>query len=157
MRFLLGYVCLGAALGCSEIAVAPETEPLVGQWQAEREPLQPRGSMERLLVITADGRSASHVIDRGLYPGQASADLSAETVLYGHILVRGSYFRVQPDSEVTHDLFYGPNHRAVQRDFSGWPRDGTRFEIRGNQLRLEFYTYPADAPVLTERTFTRVQ
>lgn len=157
MRRLLDCLCLGAILGCGEDAVAPGVEPLVGQWQAQTEPLQPRGSLDRVLVVTADGRSESHVIDRGLYDGQAPGDLSAESVLYGRILVRGSYFTVRPDSEVTHDLFYGPAHREVQRDFSGWPRDSTRFEVRGNRLDLEFYTYPADAPVLTQRTFTRVQ
>jgi hypothetical protein len=156
MRPLLGYVCLGAALGCGDMAFAPGTEALVGQWQAATALLQPRGSVDRLLVITADGRSESHTIDRGLYEGQAPADLAAEIVLYGHIRVRGNYFRVEPDSEVTHDLFYGPNHRAVQRDFAGWPRDSTRFEVRGSKLTLEFYAYPFDAPVLTQQTFTRV-
>jgi hypothetical protein len=130
---------------------------LVGQWRAPTEPLQPRGSLDWILVIAADGRSESHAIERGLYDGQAPDALAAEIVLYGRILIRGSYFTVLPDSEVTHDLFYGPGHRSVQRDFSGWPRDSTRFDIRGNELDLEFYTYPADAPVLTQRTFARVQ
>jgi hypothetical protein len=157
MRLLFGYIGLGAALGCSDMAVSPETAPLVGQWQEEVVALQPQGTMERLLMITADGRSESHVIDRGLYEGQAPADLSAEIVLYGRILVHDDYFRVLPDSEVTHDLFYGPNHRAVQRDFSGWPRDSTHFAIQGDELVLEYYSYPADAPVLTEQTYTRVR
>ncbi len=53
-------------------------------------------------------------------------------------------------------LVYGPTHREVQHDFSGWPRDSTRYEIHANVLVLEFYTYPADAPVLTRQTLTRV-
>lgn len=156
MRSLLGCLCLGMALGCSGEAVAPEVQPLVGHWQAQTEPLQPRGSLDRLLVISANGQSESHVINRGLYDGQAPGDLAAETVLYGRLVVRGSYFTVHPDSEVTHDLFYSPAHHTVQRDFSGWPGDSTRFEIREDELVLEFYTYPADAPEFTQRTFTRV-
>jgi hypothetical protein len=66
-------------------------------------------------------------------------------------------FVVEPDSEVTRDVFYGPDARFVRRDFSGEPRDSTRFEVRGDHLSLEFYTYPADAPVLTRQTLTRVQ
>ena len=157
IRVLLGCLCLGAIIGCGEEPIAPGIQPLVGRWQAPTEPLQPRGSLDRVLVITTDGRSESHVIGRGLYEGQAPGDLAAETVLYGRILVRGSYFTVLPDSAVTHDLFYGPAHRSVQRDFSGSAPDSTRFEIRGNELDLQLYTYPDDAPELTERTFTRVQ
>jgi hypothetical protein len=71
--------------------------------------------------------------------------------------VMSSYFLVHPDSEVTHDLFYGPMHRSVQRDFSGWPRDSTHFVIQGDGLVLEYYSYPADAPVLTEQTYNRVR
>jgi hypothetical protein len=128
MRILLGCLCLVTIIGCGDELVAPGIQPLVGQWQAPTEPLQPRGSLDRLLVITADGRSESHVIDRGLYEGQAPGDLAAEIVLYGRIQVRGSYFTVLPDSEVTHDLFYSP-HRSVQREFWAGPEivRGSRF------------------------------
>jgi len=80
-----------------------------------------------------------------------------ESVLYGRSVVRGSYFLVNPDSQVTRDWFYGPMHRSVQRDFPGWPRDSTRFAIQGDNLVLEYYSYPADAPVLTEQTCTRLR
>jgi len=53
------------------------------------------------------------------------------------------------------DIFYGPTHRHVQRDFSGWPRDSTQYQIRANELHLEYYSYPADAPVLTRRVLYR--
>jgi hypothetical protein len=123
MRVLIGYLCLAPVFGCGDDVVEPGAQSLVGRWQAETEPLQPRGSLDRLFVVTTDGRSESHASSRGLYAGQRADDLSAETVLYGHILVRGNYFTVHPDSEVTHDLFYGPSHRAVQRDFTGWARE----------------------------------
>lgn len=157
MKPLLCCLLTGAALGCGESRLAPGADSLVGQWQAETERLQPRGSMDRTLMIRPDGRSESQVVTRGLYAGQAAGDLAAETTLYGRILVRGAYFRVEPDSEVTLDRFDGSSHRVVQRNFSNWPRDSTHFEIQDARLTLEFYTYPADAPVLTRQTLTRVR
>jgi hypothetical protein len=132
-------------------------DPLIGTWQAPTARVQPRGSLNRILVITTDGRSENHSVMRGLYEGQTPGDLAMESVLYGRIVVRGSYFLFNPDSLVTHDLFYGPMDRSVERDFSGWPRDSTHFAIQGNNLVLEYYSYPADAPVLTEQTYTRVR
>jgi hypothetical protein len=157
MRVLLACLSLLAVLGCGDDVVAPELEALVGRWQAESEPLQPRGSLDRLFVVTADGRSENHTITRGLYAGQTADALSAEVVLYGRIRVRGNYFSIRPEAETTRDIFYGLSHRSVQRDFSGWPRDSTRFELRGDELFLEFYTYPADAPVLTQRLLSRAR
>ena len=142
MRVLFRCLCVGGVLACADATGAPDLDPLIGTWQAPTEPLQPRGSLDRTLVITADGRSESHVIDRGLYEGQAPGDLAMESVVYGRIVVRGSYFLVDPDSQVTHDLFYGPMHRSVQRDFSGWPRDSTHFAIQGDDLALEYHSYP---------------
>jgi hypothetical protein len=111
--------------------------------------------MDGLFVVTASGATENHVISRGLY-GQSANELSMESVLYGHIAISGDKFLITPDSLVTHDVFYGPSHREVQRDFTGWPRDSTRFAILANALELEFYTYPADAPVLTRQVLYRV-
>jgi hypothetical protein len=155
VRFAL--LCVGALLGCGDATVAPELEPLTGTWQAPTEALQPRGTLDRVLVITADGRSETHVVSRGLYEGQASGDLALESVLYARIVIRGSYLLVHPDSLVTRDLFYGPENRSVQRESAGWPRDSTRFGVRGSNLVLEYSAYPADVPGLLQQTYTRVR
>lgn len=112
--------------------------------------------MEGRFVVTPLGRAENHTITRGLYQGQASDELSSEQVLYGRIAVGTDRFIIYPDSLVTRDLFYGPTYRSVQRDFSGVPHDSTSYAIRGNELHLEYYSYPADAPVLTQRVLYRV-
>jgi hypothetical protein len=56
---------------------------------------------------------------------------------------------------VTRDLFCGPSHRP-KREFTGWSSDSTGFEVRGDQLLLEFYTSPADVPVLVREVMSRV-
>ena len=120
------------------------------------EALVPKES-ERLFVVTAEGRSETRTTLRGLYEDQVADALSAEVVLYGRVRARDGYFAIQPHSEVTRDLFYGPSHRAVNREFSGWPADSTHFELRGDELLLlESHTYPADAPVLTRQVLSRV-
>jgi hypothetical protein len=156
MMVRLSSAVLLALLGCDAPALAPDAEALVGRWRAPTEALAPKGSLDRLFVVTAEGHSETRTTSRGLYAGQEADALSAEVVLYGHIRARDGYFAIQPDSEVTRDLFYGPSHRAVNRECSGWPADSTRFELRGDELLLEFYTYPADAPVLTQRVLSRV-
>ena len=152
----LSTVAFLALLGCDEPALAPEAEPLVGRWRAPTETFEPKGSLERLFVVTAEGRSETWTTSRGLYAGQAADALSSEIILYGRVRVREGYFAIQPDSEVTRDLFYGPSHRSVKHEFTGWSADSTRFEVRGDELLLEFYTYPADAPVRIQQVLSRV-
>jgi hypothetical protein len=55
------------------------------------------------------------------------------------------------------DVFYGPSNRSVRRDFTGWPLDSVRYAVRGDELHLEFYTYPADAPELTRQVLYQSQ
>jgi hypothetical protein len=112
--------------------------------------------MDGLFIVGADAETENHVTTRGVYPNQASGDLSTHEVLYGRIGVGQGKFVVHPDSLVTTDVFFGPTYRHVQRDFSGWPRDSTQYQIRANELHLEYYSYPADAPVLTQRVLYRV-
>lgn len=156
MRVRLSTVAFLALLGCDKPALAPDAEPLVGRWQAPTETLEPKGSLEQLFVVTVGGHSETRTTTRGLYAGQEADAVSAEVVLYGRVRVRDGYFAIQPDSEVTRDLFYGPSYRSVRREFTLWSADSTRFEVRGDELLLEFYTYPADAPVLVQRVLSRV-
>ena len=156
MRLPFLLLIPAAVLGCAEDVVSPELGALVGIWSPPTQQLQPQGTMEGLFIVRADGVAEQHVIARGLY-GQSADEISLRSILYGHIGVNGSKFLISPDSLVTHDAFYGPTHRDVQRDFRGWPRDSTRYAIHANVLVLEFYTYPADAPVLTRQTLTRVR
>jgi hypothetical protein len=157
-------VVLGAALAaCSadDAVLAPEQGGvLVGVWQTAREPLQPQGSMQGTWGIGADGRIEQRIVMYGVYPGDGPNDVSAETRQFGRIGASATAFVVRTDSIVTHDAFYGPNHREVQRHpIAGVvaPRDSTHYEIVGDELRLTYYSYPADAPVLTHSTMLRVR
>jgi len=149
-------IVAAALIACSSDPVSPGLTHLIGHWRPPTQPLQPQGTMDGLFIVRADAGIEDHVITRGLYPNQASDDLSAHEVLYGHIGIGEDKFVIHTDSLVTTDVFYGPTYRHVQRDFSGWPRDSTRYQILANELHLEYYSYPADAPVLTRRVLYRV-
>ena len=158
MRLSTLSVLVGATMfGCGSDPLSLETSGLVGAWRSQIQVLQPQGSMEGLFVVTVRGRAEDHTITRGLYQGQSPDDLSSEQVLYGRIEVGTNKFIIYPDSLVTRDLFYGPSYRSVQRDFTGTSGDSTSYVIRGNELQLEYYSYPADAPVLTQRVLYRVR
>ena len=152
---LLGALA-ATLLACSPDPVSPGLSQLVGHWRSPTQSLQPHGTMEGLFIVVADGATENHVITRGVYSNQGAGDVSTHEVLYGHIGVSGDKFVIHRDSLVTTDVFYGPTYRYVQRDFTGWPRDSTQYRVRGNELHLEFYTYPADAPVLTHSVLYRV-
>ena len=153
---LLTTLVAATLIGCSSDAVSPELTQLVGHWRSPTQALQPQGTMEGLFIVGIDAEIEDHVFTRGLYPNQASDELSAHQVLYGRIGVSEDKFVIHPDSLVTTDVFYGPTYRHVQRDFGGWPRDSTGYQILANELHLEYYSYPADAPVLTQRVLYRI-
>ena len=154
---LLHSLSIALLLGCAAEPVAPGAEDLVGRWRSQPESLSPGGSMDRLFVVGRDGHAEDQVTSRGVYPGQLPDQVSAQVVLFGRIGVHGDQFVIHPDSVVTHDVFYGASNRSVRRDFTGSPLDSVRYAVRGDELHLEFYTYPADAPELTRRVLYRSQ
>ena len=50
MRVLFGCLCVGAVLACADATGAPNLDLLIGTWQAPTAPLEPRGSLDRILV-----------------------------------------------------------------------------------------------------------
>jgi hypothetical protein len=133
---LLHYISIALLLGCAAEPIAPGAEDLVGRWRSQPESLSPGGSMDRLFVVGRDGHAEDQVTSRGVYPGQLPDQVSAQVVLFGRI---------------------GVSNRSVRRDFTGWPLDSVRYAVRGDELHLEFYTYPADAPELTRQVLYQSQ
>lgn len=149
------------ACATDDAILAPEQGGgLVGVWQTVREPMRPQGSMQGTWTVTSDGRIEQRIVMYGIYPREGPDDVSAETRNFGRIGATATAFVVRTDSIVTHDAFYGPSHRDVQRPAAtvvNAPRDSTHYRIEGNALLLTYYSYPADAPVLTHGTMFRVR
>jgi hypothetical protein len=136
--------------------VSDDVRGLVGEWASARETIGPGGTWERTLVVRPDGRVVHRGVSYGLYPGQRATDVSAETELHGRLGASASAFVVHTDSIVTRDRFFGPDARTVQREFPApAAADSTRYAVHGDELELTYYSYPADAPVLTREVLTR--
>ena len=150
-----------AACAGDDAVLAPEQGgALVGVWRTAREPLQPQGSVQSTWGVGADGRLEQRLVMYGVYPRDGANDVSAETRQFGRIGATATAFVVRLDSTVTHDAFYGPDHRDVRRyPIAGVvaPRDSTFYQVVGDTLKLTYYSYPADAPVLTRGTMFRVR
>ncbi len=148
-----------AALGAAGLAACTAATPpaggldaLVGTWRSPVWALQPLGTWQRSFAVTPDGRVQQGYVSWGGYLGQPGTAISVRSVLYGRIAVLGDGYVIHPDSEVTEDVFYGPDNHSVQTDFTGWPRDTVRFAVADGVLYRRYLTYPADAPVITRDT-----
>ena len=161
-RITAGVAALAAAAACGEgsaglAGAAGGRRALVGSWQARDEPISPSGTWRRSLVVHRDMRVESRGVTYGLYPGDAPTTVSASSTLYGSLGATGRKYVVHPDSLVTEDSFGGSRQRVVQRDFTWWANDSVEYTIRGDRLELSYYTYPAEAPVLTHDVMHRVR
>ena len=156
----LAAIAAAAAWGDGGAGLAGATggrRALVGSWQARDEPISPSGTWRRTLVVQRDMRVVSRGVTYGLYPGDGPATVSASYTLYGSLGATDRKYVVHPDSVVTEDHFGGSLQRVVQRDLAWWPQDSVEYTVRGERLELSYYTYPADAPVLTHDVMHRVR
>lgn len=134
----------------------PEVASLVGSWMTASQPLQPQGGMQQTLYLTDDGHFVARVYDFGLYAGRSARDMSAAITTGGRYRVEGDRIVFQPDSLVTWDSVY-QREALVQKPYPYTSYyDDAHFVLDGNRLTLVYLTYPADAPVSTQQTFTRV-
>ena len=152
----------GCGDGPAPFAPAPPPSPaakaLVGTWRTTAEPVLPQGSWQQTLVVRSDMRVEHEGAMYGLYPADEPQTLSASTTVYGWIGATATRFVIHPDSAVMRDRFYGAGYRRVDRDLPDpSPADSTSYEVRNGVLTLTFYSYPADAPVLTTAVYYRVK
>ena len=95
-RLLPCLIALAAA--CGDPTGAPSD--LVGAWH-NWEPLQPSGSMERILRFDADGRFEQRILSYGIY-GDPPAHLSASSVITGHYTRDSDRVVLRGESETDH-------------------------------------------------------
>ena len=152
---LMAFVAL--VLGSCEPTTSPPKSPLAGRWATALEALKPQGSYRTFL--TFDGTVfVSEVRNYGLYAGQQPHDLSAYSRIEGTAIVEGDSLQLLATRLVTWDTFFGPNppERVDIPTHHGASANRAHFSIEGNRLTLDYFSYPADAPVPTSRTYWRL-
>jgi hypothetical protein len=158
-RLLLSLGIALAALGCSSPEAPPVVFPseLVGRWQSS-ESLQPSGSFQRTLTFQPDGRVVLDFRSYGAYGGQHADDLSGYARSSGTFYVDGSALTIQIDEITSWDAFYGLNspEQTVKVKAPAYPFSPAQYSVDGDRLTLQYFTAPADLPVLTTAVFGRV-
>ena len=151
---VLGLALLGA---CELATSAREDSPLAGRWATASEALNPRGSYQSFLTFE-DTTFVSEVRNYGLYAGQHPNELSAYSRFEGTFLVEGDSLQLSATHLVTWDGFFGPNpaERTELPPSQGPASSRAHFAIDQDRLTLRYYSYPADGPVATSRTYWRL-
>ena len=148
---------LGLVFAACEPTTRPPDSPLSGRWATSLDALKPQGSYRTFL--TFEGTAfVSEVRNYGLYAGQQPTDLSAYSRLEGTFLVEGDSLQLLATHLVTWDPTFGPNppERVDIVTPQGVRAGRTHFSIEGDRLTLRYFSYPADAPVPTSRTYWRL-
>jgi hypothetical protein len=92
----------------------------------------------------------------GIYPGNSPGTLSAYTDLSGTYQIDGDKLVLTANRVATWDSFYGSQSPERVEQVNTVVFDQARFRIVAGILIIDYITYPADAPVPTTQSFTRL-
>ena len=156
----LSGVLFALVAGCRDTTAPGFSAPadLVGEWATAPMDLSPNGWYEIRMTYGSDGAYTFEARDYGIYPGQARDFLSAYSRLEGSYRVEGDSIHRMARRETTWDSFYGLSSAPVVRDIA--PNDyfinwSSKYMIVGSRLILDYYSYPADAPVATRMVLNK--
>lgn len=120
-----------------------------------RENLQPSGTMTRNLGFSASGTFNYRVNMYGIYGNNPSA-VAAYTQVSGTYEVDGDGLTLTANRVATWDSFYGAGSPETVEQVNMTIFDQARFRIIAGTLIIDYITYPADGPVPTTASFTRL-
>jgi len=154
---LVGCLMLASAgAACSDSSAPVKSSPIVGAWIAPSESLHPNGSMIRQLGFSESGEFNYLANSYGIYPGQSAGTLSAYTHISGTYQIDGDRLTITGNRTATWDSFYGANSPERVDNVNTEVFKDARFRIVAGTLMLDYFIYPADAPVPTTESFTRL-
>lgn len=155
LRPWLARLTVGALALCACLTDQP-AEELTGRWLSERIDTEPAGWFRIELSFNRYGVFHEDVRSYGAYPGQGPNELSAYSRIEGIYRVKGNSLTFTPKRLVWWDLFYGPNSQEqVEDPYSITLFDQATYSLAEDGLRLEYLSYPLDAPVPTSLDLTR--
>ena len=159
MKIIVLMLACGLA-GCSQ-TISPSVSPLVGAWADTPQLNRDLSVYRNLLALRGDG---SYAMEWRMYEPKRDADsLRAYSITEGHFTVRHDSIFMRPAVMRQWDRdFYGGKEHVSKVDSASLPpgradNAGAHFEVSAETLRLHYLSYPADAPVETEATYSRVK
>lgn len=108
------------------------------------------------LSFNHDLKFVEKITNYGLYPGDDTQSLSAWSEIDGTYRIEDNKLIFSPKSLTTWDSFYSNPGPTVIRPYPyGSIFDDCTYRIETSILTLTYLTYPADAPIVTTRSFIR--
>lgn len=116
---------------------------------------QPQGYYVHQLVIQPNGSFLSGTRTFGIYSGQGKNELSGYFEQYGNYVLSKQNIYFVAKQSVSWDSFTNQPPLTSVKDVVIF--ESCTYRIYRETLELTYITYPADAPVITKRSYTKIQ
>jgi hypothetical protein len=148
-------IAAGSLALCACLTDQP-AEELTGRWLSAQIDTEPAGWYQMELGFNRYGVFHQEVRSYGSYPGQGANELSAYSRIEGTYAVKDNSLTFTSKRLVWWDRFYGPDSaEQIEDPYSITLFDQATYRLSEDALRLEYLSYPFDAPVPTSFAFTR--
>ena len=163
MKFKIKYLTLLVAtffvVACSSYedteALPSGTEnDIYGVW-IDTVTAQPQGYYIHELVIQPNGSFLSGARMFGIYSGQGDNELSGYFEQYGNYVLSKQNIYFVAKQTVSWDSFTNQPPLTSVKDVVIF--ESCTYKVNGKTLELTYITYPADAPVITKRIYTKTR
>ena len=163
MKFKIKYLTLLVAtffvVACSsyedtEALPSGSENEIYGVW-IDTVTAQPQGYYIHELVIQPNGSFLSGARMFGIYSGQGDNELSGYFEQYGNYVLSKQNIYFVAKQTVSWDSFTNQPPLTLVKDVVIF--ESCTYRIYGETLELTYITYPADAPVITKRSYTKIQ
>ena len=116
---------------------------------------QPQGYYIHELVIQPNGSFLSGARMFGIYSGQGDNELSGYFEQYGNYVLSKQNIYFVAKQTVSWDSFTSQPPLTSVKDVVIF--ESCTYKVNGKTLELTYITYPADAPVITKRIYTKTR
>jgi len=153
--YLLSIMLLAVSFtACKKNDVPPVDTNLIGTWQTVPGISAGQG-ISYSYVFNSDRTYTNKISFFGYLPGQTAQDISAYTMYEGNYSTQSNKLRLYLDATVNWDGSNGLPPKRVAAPKPDTVSNGIDYHISKDTLIFTYYSYPADAPVLTTMKYVK--
>ena len=159
IKYLILLVTTFFVVACSsyentEALPSDSDNKIYGVW-IDTVAAQPQGYYVHQLVLQSNGSFISGTRTFGICSGQGKNELSGYFEQYGNYVLSKQNIYFVAKQTVSWDSFTNQPPLTLVKDVVIF--ESCTYRIYGETLELTYITYPADAPVITKRSYTKIQ
>ena len=159
IKYLIFLVTAFFVVACSsyedtEALPSSSENEIYGVW-IDTVTAQPQGYYIHELVIQPNGSFLSGARMFGIYSGQGDNELSGYFEQYGNYVLSKQNIYFVPKQAVSWDSCTYHPPLTSEKDVVIF--ESCTYKVNGKTLELTYITYPADAPVITKRIYTKTR